>query len=307
MRPLRIGTRGSSLALWQAEHVADRLRAAHEGLQIELRVIKTKGDKIQDVPLAKVGGKGLFVKEIEEALLREEVDLAVHSMKDMPSDLLPSLRIGAIVAREDARDALVSLNGGLAQLPPGGRVGTSSLRRRCQLLHLRPDLQVLDLRGNVDTRIRRLDEGHYDAIALAAAGLMRLGHTKRITEILAADLVIPAVGQGALGIETRAADGEVNDLVTSIHHQESAQQVEAERSFLRRLGGGCQVPVAAHARLEVGELHIEGLIGHPGGTPVFRGEERGAPDLAVDLGEKLAERLLAQGGDKILTEVYQSA
>jgi hydroxymethylbilane synthase len=307
VRSLRIGTRGSALALWQAEHVADRLRAAHGGLHVELKVIRTKGDKIQDVPLAKVGGKGLFVKEIEEALLREEVDLAVHSMKDLPSELPPSLRIGAVVAREDPRDALVSHDGGLAQLPTGARVGTSSLRRRCQLLHLRPDLQILDLRGNVDTRIRKLDEGHFDAVALAASGLMRLGHAKRITELLAVDLVIPAVGQGALGIETRSADREVDDLVSSLHHQESAQQVAAERAFLRRLGGGCQVPVAAIARFELDELCIDGLIGHPRGTPLFRGTERGPRDRAADMGEQLAERLLAQGGDRILSEVYESA
>jgi hydroxymethylbilane synthase len=305
---LIIGTRGSALALWQAEHVAGRLRATSRGLSVDLRVIKTKGDKIQDVPLAKVGGKGLFVKEIELAMQRREVDLAVHSMKDVPAELSTGLVMAAVSAREDPRDALVSSAGDLAALPRGARVGTSSLRRRCQLLARRPDLEILDLRGNVDTRLRKLDEGLYDAVVLAAAGLRRLERADRITELIDPAWMIPAVGQGVLGVETREDDQELRALLQeAIHHPATSVTVSAERAFLGRLGGGCQVPVAAHALLEGEQLRLEGLIGHPAGSPCFRGQDRGPASAPKVIGERLADELLGRGGRGVLDEVYAAS
>jgi hydroxymethylbilane synthase len=304
MTVITIGTRGSALARWQAEHVADRLRTAHGGLQVELRIIKTKGDKILDVPLAKVGGKGLFVKEIEEALTRRDVDLAVHSIKDVPTELVVGLGLAAIPEREDPRDALVSRVGPLRALPPNARVGTSSLRRRCQLLHLRPDLEILDLRGNVDTRLGKLDAGQFDAVVLAAAGLRRLGRVDRVTELLAPGVMLPAVGQGALGIETRLDDREINELVAVLHHEPTARCVRAERALLGTLGGGCQVPVAAHARIDGQVMTLTALIGHPCGTPLLRERGEGAVDDPEALGAAVGARLLAQGADQVLREVY---
>jgi len=306
VRAIRIGTRGSALALWQAEHVSARLRELRPGLEVRLTIIKTKGDKILDVPLAKVGGKGLFVKEIEEALIREEVDLAVHSIKDVPTELVEGLGLAAIPVREDPRDVLVSRAGGLDALPQGARVGTSSLRRRCQLLHRRPDLQLTDLRGNVDTRLGKLDAGAFDAIVLAAAGLRRLGHAARISELLAPEVMLPAVGQGALGIETRRDDAEVNALVAGLHDLPTALCVRAERAALARLGGGCQVPVACHARLEGARLRVEGLIGHPSGTPLLREGAEGPAEDPESVGAAVGERLLGRGADAILREVYGS-
>jgi hydroxymethylbilane synthase len=304
---IRIGTRGSALARWQAEHVAARLREASPGLQVELRIIKTTGDKILDVPLAKVGGKGLFVKEIEEALQRHEVDLAVHSIKDVPTELVSGLGLAAIPEREDPRDALCSrLPGGLAGLPRGARVGTSSLRRRCQLLHLRPDLEILELRGNVDTRLGKLDAGSYDAVVLAAAGLRRLGRIDRASELLEPETMLPAVGQGALGLETRLDDRELNLLCEELHHAPTGTRVRAERALLARLGGGCQVPVAAHARIEEGALRLDALIGHPSGEPFFRDLLIGELADPEALGAELAGRLLARGADRVLAEVYGS-
>ena len=305
MRALRIGTRGSALALWQAEHIAARLRELTPGRSIELQVIKTKGDKIVDVPLAMVGGKGLFVKEIEEALLRGEVDLAVHSIKDVPTELPEGLGLNGIPGREDPRDALVSKGGlRLLELPRGARVGTSSLRRRCQLLHLRPDLEVADLRGNVDTRLAKLESGGLDAIVLAVAGLRRLGHERRISEIIAPEVMLPAVGQGALGLESRSDDGDVCGLLAALHHEPTATCVRAERAVLAGLGGGCQVPVASHARVEGGRLVLDGLIGHPSGSPFYREHAEGRVEDARSLGELLAGRLLARGAAKILEEIY---
>jgi hydroxymethylbilane synthase len=301
---LVIGTRGSALARWQAEHVAAELRSADPHLTVELRVIKTKGDKILDVPLAKVGGKGLFVKEIEEALLRRDVDLAVHSIKDLPTEIPAGLTLAAITRREDPRDALVSRHGALDDIPAGAVVGTSSLRRRCQLLALRPDLTVRDLRGNVDTRLRKLDEGLYDAVLLAAAGLVRLGHSDRATEFLDPARMVPAVGQGALGIETRAGEEE---LVATLHHEPTAFAVRAERALLEGLEGGCQVPVAAHAQLSNntdGVLAIRALVGHPSGAPVYRAAHQGPAEAPEELGHQAAADLLEQGGDRILDEVY---
>jgi hydroxymethylbilane synthase len=302
MRAITIGTRGSTLARWQAEHVADRLRGAHAPLRVELRIIKTQGDRILDVPLAKVGGKGLFVKEIEEALIRREVDLAVHSIKDVPTALVVGLGLAAIPEREDPRDALVSRAGGLRELPPGARVGTSSLRRRCQLLHLRPELEVLDLRGNVDTRLGKLDAGQLDAVILAAAGLRRLGRADRVTELLAPEVMLPAAGQGALGIETRLDDREINELVAALDHEPTARCVRAERALLATLGGGCQVPIAAHARIDGQAIVLEALIGHPSGSPLLRERGEGSLDDPEAVGAAVGARLIARGADRLLRD-----
>jgi len=302
MKRLVIGTRGSALARWQAEHVARQLRLADPALEVELHTIKTKGDRIQDVPLAKVGGKGLFVKEIEEALLAGDVDLAVHSIKDLPTDLVQGLALAAITEREDPRDALVSREGLLSELPRGAVLGTSSLRRRCQALALRPDLEVRDLRGNVDTRLRKLDQGDYDAVLLAAAGLRRLGFVDRATELLDPRRMIPAVGQGALGIETRQGE---EGLVAALHHDATARRVRAERALLEQLGGGCQVPVAAYAILEdEGRLRVEALVGHPTGDPVYRSSGEGSLEHPEELGRRVAADLLGQGADRVLEQVY---
>lgn len=307
MNHVIIGTRGSSLALWQAEFVARSLEQAFPGLVVELKIIKTTGDKILDVPLANVGGKGLFVKEIEEELLRKEVDVAVHSIKDVPAELVPGLQLTAIPVREDPRDALISRQKeGLLQLPRGARIGTSSLRRKCQLLHLRPDLQLIDLRGNVDTRLTKLKAGMFDAILLAAAGLMRLGYIDQASELLCPKKFIPAVGQGALGIETRIDDLAVNELIAVLHHEPTACCVQAERAFLARVGGGCQVPVAAHAVLKGETILLDALIGYPSGEAVYRDHSQGHKNDVVELGTQLAERLLDQGGKKILEELYSA-
>jgi hydroxymethylbilane synthase len=304
MKPVVIGTRGSALARWQAEHVAEQLRERHDGLHVELCIIKTRGDNVLDVPLARVGGKGLFVKEIEQALLAGEVDLAVHSVKDLPTEGVEGLELSAIERREDPRDVLVSRSGLLAELPEHARVGTSSLRRRCQLLHIRSDLVIRDLRGNVNTRLRKLDEGLFDAVVLAAAGLLRLKRADQITEFLEPERMIPAVGQGALGIQTRSDDKEIHQTVADLHHEPTAVRVRAERALLGRLGGGCQVPIAGHARIEGQSLVLDGLVGHPAGSPVYRHRARGEASAPEALGEAVAEHLLSQGGDRILADVY---
>jgi hydroxymethylbilane synthase len=303
---LTIATRGSALALWQAEHVKARLLAAQAGLEIELLVVKTTGDKILDRPLAEVGGKGLFVKEIEQALLEGAADLAVHSMKDVPAELAPGLCMAAVSAREDPRDALVSRGGHrLAGLAPGARVGTSSLRRMCQLRALRRDLDLVPLRGNVPTRLDKVERGDLDAAVLAAAGLRRLGHERRISELLDPAVCLPAGGQGALGIETRDGDALVSGLVRrAVHSEEDAGCVEAERGFTGRLGGGCQTPVAAHARpVGGGQVHLVALVGRPDGTEIIRGERRGPMTSARELGVDLADELLARGGASILRDL----
>jgi hydroxymethylbilane synthase len=302
MSELVIATRGSALALWQANHVKAALEADDADLKVTLVVIKTKGDKILDVPLAQVGGKGLFVKEIEEALLDGRAQLAVHSMKDVPAELEPGLVLAAVSKREDPHDVLVTrTGGGLASLPQGAHVGTSSLRRICQLKAKRPDLRITALRGNVDTRLRKLDEGEYDAIVLAAAGLRRLGHGNRISESLPLEVSLPAIGQGALGLETRADDQATITRIRRVLHDEGAAAcVNAERSFLRRLHGGCQTPLAGHAVLQGGKLHMEGLVGSLDGSTILRESLDGAPGDAVTLGVELAEKLLARGADKIL-------
>ncbi len=313
-KELIIGTRGSKLALWQAEWVKAEINKHFPELNITLKKIKTTGDKILDVPLAKVGGKGLFVKEIEEAMLRGEIDIAVHSMKDVPTELPAGLHLGAICKREDPRDAFISrlTNGGFQiksfkDLPQGATVGTSSLRRSCQLKHIRPDLQILQLRGNVDTRLRKLDEGQFDAIILASAGVKRLGHEDRITEYLPTDISLPAIGQGAIGIECREDDDFINEIISRLNHAETAVCVRAERAFLKQLEGGCQVPIAAHATLEGNILKLDGLVGSIEGDRIIRDQLEGAPEKAEALGEELANIILSRGGKEILDEVYGNA
>jgi hydroxymethylbilane synthase len=306
-RRLRIGTRGSALALWQAEWVKAQLLAAHEELAVELLVIKTTGDKILDVPLAKVGGKGLFVKEIEEALLDGRADLAVHSVKDMPAELPEGLHLAVMPPREDPRDALISRNGaGLQALPHGARVGTSSLRRAAQLLHLRPDLRIETLRGNVDTRLRKLGSEGFDAIVLAAAGLKRMELSHVVSEYLEPERILPAVGQGALGIETRTGDGFTNEMVTSLAHQQTMTIVRAERAFLKRLEGGCQVPIGAHATMEGETLILTGMVADLEGVRLIRKELRGDAHQPEIVGERLAEVILESGGAEILAELYDN-
>ena len=304
---LRIGTRGSALALWQAEWVRSQLTAAHPGLTVELVTIKTQGDKILDVPLAKVGGKGLFVKEIEEALLEGRVDLAVHSMKDMPAELLAGLRVAAMPLREDPRDVLIMREGsGFADLPPGARVGTSSLRRAAQLLHLRADLRIETLRGNLDTRLRKLETHGFHALVLAAAGIKRMGLSHLITQYLEPELMLPAVGQGALGMETRTEDAPTNELVAGLAHQPTMVAVRAERAFLRRLQGGCQVPIGGHATLEGERLILTGMVADLQGRRVIRRFLQGEARKAEEIGESLAEVVLSVGGAEILGEIYGS-
>jgi hydroxymethylbilane synthase len=306
-RRLRIGTRGSALALWQAEWVKTQLLAAHVELAVELLVIKTTGDKILDVPLAKVGGKGLFVKEIEEALLDGRADLAVHSVKDMPAELPEGLHLAVMPPREDPRDALISRNGaGLQALPHGARVGTSSLRRAAQLLHLRPDLRIETLRGNVDTRLRKLESEGFDAIVLAAAGLKRMELSHVVSEYLEPERMVPAVGQGALGIETRTGDAFTNEMVASLAHQQTMTIVSAERAFLKRLEGGCQVPIGAHATMEGDTLILTGMVADLEGVRLIRKELRGDAQQAEVVGERLAGVILEAGGAEILAELYDN-
>lgn len=306
-----IGTRGSKLALWQAEWVKSELERLNPHIRVELNKIKTTGDKILDVPLAQVGGKGLFVKEIEEALLAGKADLAVHSMKDVPTDFPKGLHLPVICRREDPRDAFItgiqnpeSRIQNFKDLPKNSRIGTSSLRRSCQILNIRPDLKILQLRGNLDTRLRKLDEGHFDAIILAAAGIKRLGWADRITEILDHAISLPAIGQGAIGIECRTNDTFINNLIKPLNHDETSICVRAERACLRRLEGGCQVPIAAHARIANGKIIMDGLVGSVTGDKIIKNTIAGKPEDAEKLGLELAEILLSNGADKILTEVY---
>jgi len=302
---LVIGARGSRLAVWQAEWVQARLNELAPALTVTLQRIKTSGDRILDVPLAAIGGKGLFVKEIEEALLREEIDLAVHSMKDVPTILPDGLSILCVPAREDPRDVLVSRDScSLDQLPKGSRIGTSSLRRQAQLLHYRPDLHIELLRGNLDTRLRKLHNGEYDAIVLAAAGLMRMGWSNKVTEYLPPEVSLPAIGQGALGLEGRRHDRFVQTLVEKLEHRPTRTAVMAERALLKRLEGGCQVPIAAHATVKGDTLIMDGLIASVDGQRLIRDTIQGPASEAQSLGSQLAEKLLAQGGDRILNEIY---
>jgi len=302
---LTIGTRGSKLALWQAHWVKGELEGHHPGLTVKLSVIKTTGDKITDVPLAQVGGKGLFVKEIEEALLSRRVDLAVHSMKDVPTAFPNGLGLVVTTAREDARDALLSPNhASIDALPHGARVGTASLRRQAQLLARRPDLAIFPLRGNLDTRLKKLTTGEYDAILLACAGLTRLGWGAGLTHPIPLEECLPAIGQGALGIECRLDDTATRDAVAFLNHPESADAVGAERSLLQRLEGGCQVPIAAHGRITGEVLRLDALVGDERGTQIIRGHREGQRQDALALGTALADELLARGARQILAEFY---
>lgn len=307
-REIRIATRQSALALWQAEYVKARLEAAHPGLHVSLLPMTSRGDKLLDAPLAKIGGKGLFVKELETALLEGEADIAVHSMKDVPMEFPEGLGLYAICEREDARDAFVSNTySSLADLPAGSIVGTSSLRRQAQLLAQRPDLEIRFLRGNVNTRLAKLDAGDYHAIILAAAGLIRLGFQDRIRESISVEDSLPAGGQGAVGIECRTDDAEVHELLKPLHHLETEQRVIAERAMNRHLNGGCQVPIACYAIREGEELWLRGLVGQPDGTLLLRAEARGSVIDPSALGIQVADELLALGAGDILRAVYDEA
>jgi len=304
-KQFRIGTRGSQLALWQARWVQSRIRSIEPDADIELITIKTIGDKILDVPLAKVGGTGLFVKEIEEAILDGRVDLAVHSMKDMPSELPEGLVIGAIPEREMPGDVLLSRgNRRLSELPQGARIGTSSLRRAAQLLAHRPDVRIVSLRGNLNTRIRKLDTEDLDAIVLAAAGVLRLGLQDRITEYLDFHIMVPAVGQGALCIESRKTDDMLRPILDTMEDPGTRTVVTAERAFLARLEGGCQVPIAGHGILEEGRLQVTGLVADLDGKTVIRESLGGPPEKAEEIGTSLADILLERGAREILDKLY---
>ncbi len=304
---LRIATRKSALAMWQAEHVKARLESLHPGLEVELLAMSTKGDKILDVPLAKIGGKGLFVKELEAAMLENRADIAVHSMKDVPMDFPEGLGLAVISEREDPTDAFVSNKyANLDELPEGAVVGTSSLRRRCQISERRPDLKVDWLRGNVNTRLAKLDNNEYDAIILASSGLKRLGFNDRIRNTIPDTVSLPAAGQGALGIECRITDTEIIDLLKPLTHEATQICVNAERAMNKRLEGGCQVPIAGYAVLEGDQLYVRGLVGEPDGSRILRDEVRGPADQAEQLGIQLAEALLKQGAGEILESVYNS-
>ena len=301
MARLRIGSRGSQLALWQANHVAALLRG--QGHTVEIEVIKTTGDKITSVALAKVGTKGMFTKEIEEALADRHVDLAVHSLKDVPTDLAPEFELAAIMKREDPRDAFISVKfSGLEELPQGAKVGTSSLRRQCQLKAVRPDLEVFPLRGNVDTRLRKLESGEYDAIILAAAGVHRLGLDTHVRSRISADIMCPAVGQGALAIEIRQGDQQTKALLAFLNDDDTYAAIECERALLGSMGGGCQVPIGAYAEKRADQLFLRAMVGRPDGSEVLREQAEG--NDGVKLGRETAQMLLKRGGDKILNDVY---
>jgi hydroxymethylbilane synthase len=302
---IRIATRRSPLALWQAEFVRDALMARNPDLRVELVAITTRGDKILDTPLAKIGGKALFVKELETAMLSGEADIAVHSMKDVPMEFPPGLFLPVICEREDPRDAFVSNRySNIDALPQGARVGTASLRRQCQLLSLRPDLQVGTLRGNVGTRLGKLDSGEFDAIVLAAAGLLRLKLNERIAQFIPAEMSLPSGGQGAVGIECREDAAELIAMLNAMHHQDTADRVIAERAMNRRLQGGCQVPIACYAELDGDQLHLRGLVGEVDGSRILRTERSGHRKDADAIGKMAAEDLLSQGAGEILAALY---
>ena len=305
MHTLKIATRKSPLALWQAEHIKARLLALYPQLTVELVTFVTQGDKILDTPLAKIGGKGLFVKELENALLDGRADLAVHSMKDVPMDLPDGLCLPVICEREDPTDAFVSNNyKSINELPQGARLGTSSLRRKSQMQAYRPDLNIIDLRGNVGTRLSKLDAGDYDAIILAASGLKRLGLSSRIQQTIDTHLSLPAVGQGALGLECRSDDNEVLQLIAPLAHAATDVCIRAERAFNKTLHGGCQVPIAGFAVLEHQQIFLQGRVGNPDGSVLLKAEVRGAPEHAEQLGQQLAQALLDQGAGALLAALY---
>ncbi|MGB5131736.1 MAG: hydroxymethylbilane synthase [Steroidobacteraceae bacterium] len=305
---LRIATRRSPLALWQAEHVAARLRSTHPGLAVRLLPMVTEGDRIQDRALAGAGGKGLFIKELEAAILAGQADLAVHSMKDVPAALLDGMAIAAVLERADPRDAFVSnLHASFADLPKGARVGTSSLRRQCQLKHTRPDLEIVVLRGNVETRLRKLDHGDFAAVLLATAGLERLGLGERIRERIAPERMLPAVGQGVIGVECQSRDSRVRSLLAPLDHPATRRCLNAERALAARLGGSCQSPIAGYATQAGDRIELRGLVGMPDGSRVIADRIGGPADDAVKLGTALAERLLAAGAEAMLKSLAMEA
>ncbi|WP_341327947.1 hydroxymethylbilane synthase [Methylotuvimicrobium sp. KM2] len=302
---IRIATRKSPLALWQAEHVADRLKRAFPGLETELVTMTTKGDKLLDAPLAKVGGKGLFVKELEQGMLEGRADIAVHSMKDVPVEFPDGLHLSVILQREDPTDAFVSNHyASLSELPEQPRIGTCSLRRQCQIKEKFPNAEILTLRGNVNTRLAKLDAGEFDAIILASAGLIRLGMQDRIAARLDPSESLPAIGQGAIGIECRSDDTVINELLSRLHDPETHICVSAERAMNARLKGGCQVPIAGFATLQSGTLYMRGLVGDPDGSVIYRAERSGPAEQAEQIGVSIAEELLANGADKILQALF---
>ena len=308
LEKLIIGSRGSGLALWQANWIKSQLEELHTGLRVEIEIIKTSGDKIQDVPLAKIGGKRLFVKEIEEALLRREVDIAVHSMKDVPMKLPVELEISVITERENPFDALISRgNIKLDDLPENAKIGTGSLRRSSQLLKYRPDLQIFPLRGNIDTRIKKLESEGLDAIILATAGLRRMGWADKITEVIAPEIILPAMGQGAVGIETRTHDPDVFEAIMGLDHEETHLALDAERAFVGELEGGCQVPIGAYATIDLNAetITLSGLVASLDGKTIYQNEKKGSLIEAKQLGRELGKEILAMGADKILKEIYQ--
>ncbi|MGD0917650.1 MAG: hydroxymethylbilane synthase [Thermodesulfobacteriota bacterium] len=308
LHELRIGTRGSQLALFQANWVKERLLQTHPDLQVILVKISTTGDRIQDAPLAKIGGKGLFVKEIEEALIQERIDLAVHSIKDVPTQLPPGLHLSAVTEREDPRDVLISKEAtSLKDLPRGAKIGTSSLRRQVQLLHFRSDLEMVPLRGNLDTRLKKLRAMNLDGIVLALAGVKRLGLEDRITEIIPTGISLPAIGQGALGIEARVDDKEAEEQIRFLDDRESSIAITAERAFLKKLEGGCQVPIAAYARTLGTTLRVDGLVGTIDGKRLIRSHVEGPIEKAESLGIELAGILLDKGAKEILDAIYQKS
>ena len=303
---IRIATRKSPLALWQAEHVAERLEKIFPAVKTELVKMVTQGDKILDAPLAKIGGKGLFVKELELGILEGSADIAVHSMKDVPVEFPEGLHLSAILNREDPTDAFVSnIYSSLDELPTNAKIGTSSLRRQCQIKEIFPDAEILSLRGNVNTRLAKLDAGEYDAIILASAGLKRLGMSGRITECLATSTSLPAIGQGAIGIECREDDSETNFILKALHDEHTTIRVTAERAMNARLKGGCQVPIAGYAEIQGNQLVMRGLVGSPDGSILYRAERQGALTEAEEIGIAIADDLLAQGANKILQALYQ--
>ncbi len=304
---LRIATRKSPLALWQAEHVKTRLMQAHEGLEVELVTFTTQGDKILDTPLAKIGGKGLFVKELEIAILEGKADIAAHSIKDVPMDFPEGLFLSTILEREEPCDAFVSNQYDSVQnLPQGAVVGTCSLRRKSQLLSKRPDIKIKDLRGNVNSRLEKLDKGDYDAIILACAGLVRLEMANRIKQRISSSWILPAVGQGAVGLEARKDDKETLELISVLHHEDTADRVTAERALNKRLKGGCQVPIASYAMLDGDTLHLQALVGEPDGSLIVQGDISGHRSEGEQLGAKLADDLLSRGAKEILEKLYNA-
>ena len=306
-RTVRIGTRASELALWQTNWVAGKLRERFPAVQIEIVTIKTIGDKILDAPLSTIGDKGLFIKEIEVALLENRVDLAVHSLKDVPTLVPEGLALGAITRREDVRDVFIAhpdkKHKSFDDLPPGASVATGSLRRKCQLLRLRPDIRIMDIRGNLNTRFRKLGESDWDGMILAKAGVTRLGWSEKITEVFPADRVLPAVGQGALALEIRAADKQTKKIIGALNHDATEQSTRGERALLRRLEGGCQIPIGTYGRIEKDEFFLDAIVGTIDGKKTVRGKIHGASEDAEALGQRLAETLLAGGADEILQTI----